>query len=256
MSDESEVRQRKPPAAIWTKIEPEKKDKTAKQLADEEDAATNPWLDMLRLVVGLLLAYGGLSYLITGGETFSMGYEVPMKYMHLDWLKSKFQKPIYLTPEELAGFDGKDENKPVYLAINGSIYDVSANRRTYGPGGSYQYFAGVDASRAYVTGCFADDRTPDMRGVEEMFLPLDDPGVDAHFSASELAEMRARELEEAKRQVHEALKHWVDFFGKSKKYRYVGRVKRKRGWLAAEPRRELCAPAQKGRSKRKIPEGK
>ncbi|EJT71806.1 hypothetical protein GGTG_11059 [Gaeumannomyces tritici R3-111a-1] len=256
MADESELRQRKPPAATWTKIEPGKKDKTAQELADEEDAATNPWLDMLRLAVGLLIAYCGLSYLATGGETFSMGYEVPMKYMQFDWLKSKFQNPTFMTPEQLAGFDGSDEAKPIYLAINGSVFDVSSNRRTYGPGGSYQYFAGVDASRAYVTGCFAEDRTPDLRGVEDMFLPLDDPEVDAHFTEAELAEMRVRELEEARRQVHEALKHWVDFFGKSKKYRYVGRVRRKRGWLAGQPRRELCAPAQKGRSKRKIPEGK
>src|SRR5687767_6243769 len=101
--------------------------------------------------------------------------------------------PIYLTPEELAAYDGSDPEKPLYLAINHTIYDVSNGRHIYGPGGSYQYFGGCDAARAYVTGCFADDRTPDMRGVEEMYLPIDDPETDAHWTAAELAELKQKE---------------------------------------------------------------
>lgn len=120
--------------------------------------------------------------------------------------------PIYLTPTELATYDGTDPSKPLYLAINGTIYDVSSNRRTYGPGGSYHYFAGCDAARAYVTGCFAEDRTPDMRGVEEMFLPLDDPEVDRYFSKEELEKLKKKEREEALKRVDEGLRHWVEFF--------------------------------------------
>lgn len=67
------------------------------------------------------------------------------------------------------------------MAINGTIYDVSNGRKHYGPGGSYHFFAGADASRGFVTGCFDTDRTPDMRGVEEMYLPLDDPEIDGLF---------------------------------------------------------------------------
>jgi hypothetical protein len=159
-----------------------------------------------------------------------------------------------LTPEELAAYDGTDESKPVYLAINGTIYDVSNGRHIYGPGGSYSFFSGCDAARAYVTGCFADDRTPDMRGVEEMFLPLDDPETDAHWTPEQLAELRVQELEQAKAKVHSGLKHWVDFFANSKKYHKVGYVKREKDWLEKLPKRELCASAQKSRpKKRKIP---
>lgn len=40
------------------------------------------------------------------------------------------------TPLQLAMFDGSPD-RPVYLAIDGIVYDVSANRRIYGKGGSY-----------------------------------------------------------------------------------------------------------------------
>lgn len=161
--------------------------------------------------------------------------------------------PIYLTPAELATFDGTDPEKPIYLAINGSVYDVSSNARTYGPGGSYRFFAGADAARSYVTGCFAEDRTPDLRGVEDMYLPLDDAAVDAHFSASELAELKAKERAEARDKVHEALLHWVKFFENSPKYPKVGYVKKDKNWLDKEPRKKLCEQAAKGRKPRKIP---
>ncbi len=160
--------------------------------------------------------------------------------------------PVYMTLEELAAYDGTDESKPIYLSINGTIYDVTAGRRIYGPGGSYHYFAGVDASRGFVTGCFAADRTGDMRGVEQMYLPFDNPEIDKHWTAEELARKKEEELAEAHRRVHEALKHWVDFFAKSTKYHYVGLLKRDPGW-EGEPK-ELCEPAMNGRTYRKIPE--
>lgn len=160
---------------------------------------------------------------------------------------------MYLTIEELSIYNGEDPEKPIYLAINGTVYDVSNGRHIYGPGGSYSFFAGRDASRAYVTGCFADDLTPDIRGIEVMYLPIDDPETDAHWTAEELDRMRAEELDTARDKAHKALKHWVDFFANSKKYNRVGYLKHEEGWLEKLPQRELCAPAQKGRSKRKIP---
>jgi hypothetical protein len=49
---------------------------------------------------------------------------------------------------------------------SGDVYDVSANRRVYGPGGGYGFFSGKDAARAFVTGCFKDDLTHDVRGLD------------------------------------------------------------------------------------------
>lgn len=154
------------------------------------------------------------------------------------------------TLEELAKYTGEPEDMPVYLSINGTVYDVSANRRMYGPGGSYHWFAGVDASRAFVTGCFATHRTLNMQGVQEMFLPLDDPETDSQIKPEELAEMKKRELEDANRKVYDALKHWVDFFASSDKYFKVGKLAIPESW---EEPPKWCDAAVKGRKKRKIP---
>ncbi|KAG9085153.1 hypothetical protein FS749_004654 [Ceratobasidium sp. UAMH 11750] len=52
------------------------------------------------------------------------------------------------TLEQLKEFDGSDPNKPLYLSIKGTVFDVSPKRDTYGPGGSYSLLAGKDASVA------------------------------------------------------------------------------------------------------------
>lgn len=59
--------------------------------------------------------------------------------------------------------------KPVYLAIRGRVFDVTAGRNFYGPGGPYENFAGRDASRGLACGSFDEDMlTKDLNG------PLDD----------------------------------------------------------------------------------
>ncbi|KAH9017989.1 cytochrome b5 [Lactarius pseudohatsudake] len=96
----------------------------------------------------------------------------------------------------LARFDGTIEGIPIYIAIDGDVFDVSSNRRVYGPGGLLRAHvrapAGVDAARAFGTGCFKDHRTHDLRGLSE----------------SEL----------------QGVAHWKKFFGEHKSYDQVGRV--------------------------------
>ncbi|GLC35568.1 hypothetical protein PLESTM_000338500 [Pleodorina starrii] len=52
------------------------------------------------------------------------------------------------TADELLAYDGSDAEKPVYIAVKGSVYDVSASREFYGKGGPYEAFAGRECSRA------------------------------------------------------------------------------------------------------------
>ncbi|CAO1633139.1 unnamed protein product [Parajaminaea phylloscopi] len=52
-----------------------------------------------------------------------------------------------ITPEELAQYDGSDPEKPVYVAIKGLVFDVSAKREMYAPGKGYHIFAGKDGSK-------------------------------------------------------------------------------------------------------------
>ncbi|KAG7005317.1 cytochrome P450 [Physcia stellaris] len=143
---------------------------TPPDLASKEDKIRFSVLDILRVLAGLLLLSSSLSYFITGDSVF-WGYRPPLTRPAR--LKAWLRGPISLTDAELAAYDGSNPNLPIYLALNGSIYDVSVSPHFYGPGGSYSFFAGRDATRAYVTGCFDEDLTPDLRGVEEMFVPVD-----------------------------------------------------------------------------------
>lgn len=52
------------------------------------------------------------------------------------------------TAQELLRYNGTDPSKPIYVAIKGRVFDVTAGNSFYGPGGAYTMFAGKDASRA------------------------------------------------------------------------------------------------------------
>jgi len=188
-------------------------------------------------------------------------------------LSGRHPATLRLTDAQLLAHDGRDPSIPLLLAVNGTIYDVSAGRHFYGPGGMYAHFAGRDATRAWVTACFGEEQwTWDLRGVEEMFVPvwLDErlenviegrteatDVVREHarktvekvgrVSEEEKQRRRVQDQEEARRKVDEALKHWVDFFGKSKKYREIGKVVGRGNWEEMIKPPGLCEEALKKR---------
>ena len=87
---------------------------------------------------------------------------------------------------------------PVYLAVRGRVFDVTAGRNFYGPGGPYENFAGRDASRGLACGSFDEDMlTKNLEG------PLDD-----------LKDLGADEME--------ALRGWEERF--EEKYLVVGKL--------------------------------
>ena len=49
------------------------------------------------------------------------------------------------------------DDKKIYLGFLGNVYDVSKGDKYYAPGGSYNFFAGKDATRAFATGDFEND---------------------------------------------------------------------------------------------------
>ncbi|KAI8967724.1 cytochrome b5-like heme/steroid binding domain-containing protein, partial [Mycotypha africana] len=102
------------------------------------------------------------------------------------------RKELTFTEKELAFYDGSDPTKPIYLAIDGNVYDVTKGAGWYGPGGSYHHFAGKDAARAYVTGCFKEHLTHDIRGFNE--------------------------------QQRKALNHWKSFYENHHTYYKIGHV--------------------------------
>ncbi|KAM4702468.1 neuferricin [Discoglossus pictus] len=58
--------------------------------------------------------------------------------------------------EELSRYTGGEGSPGIYLAVLGQVFDVQKGHKHYGPGGSYSFFTGKDASRAYVTGDFTE----------------------------------------------------------------------------------------------------
>ena len=96
------------------------------------------------------------------------------------------------TLEELSLYNGSDVKLPIYLSIMGKVYDVTAGRRHYGPEGGYPNFAGRDATRSFITGCFTTHLTHDLRGLTDDEIK----GLDG----------------------------WIDTYANSKTYFYVGTV--------------------------------
>lgn len=167
---------------------------------------------------------------------------------------------LSLTEEELKAYDGTDAEKPIYLAIDGTIFDVSASPAFYGPGGHYNHFVGKDATRAWVTECWDEPEqfTWRMDDVEVMFTPkwLDEMIQDAaageydgdmagigampqemlsnmakksiekfgSVTDNEKKKRRKEDKAEALKKADETLAHWVSFFANNAKYKAVGKV--------------------------------
>ncbi|KAF2104671.1 cytochrome b5 [Rhizodiscina lignyota] len=278
MSESSSARQRKGGQGVQG-TPPSESDRTSSETESKHSSTSAGEksnvggfgvLDVIRILGGLLLLSSALSYFVTQ-ESITWGWRPWFsKPQHvMAWLRG----PVLLTDEELKGYDGSIEGRPIYVGLNGSIYDVTAGARVYGPGGGYHFFAGRDAARAFVTGCFAEDQTPDLRGVEEMFVPIDDdsdptaaPSAEVEtgdelkraggrtgVKKSELKIRREKELREGRKKVQATIEGWAMLFRgeKGKPYFKVGEIVREEGWMDKLPRRELCEHAQKSRPQRK-----
>ncbi|KAL2395251.1 hypothetical protein ABEF93_002740 [Exophiala dermatitidis] len=241
--ESSSVRRRGP------KIEPSPDtNRTQKSQAGEIEEGTDhaiSLLDVLRIIITLFAVSCALSYYLTSGSSLFWNYN-PW-FSHPAQVVRWWKGPLLLTPEQLAEFNGTDPQKPIYLAINGTIFDVSAGRHTYGPGGSYEVFAGRDASRAFVTGCFLEDRTGDLRGAEEIYIPIDDPEEEITSGARKAR--AEKERRDAKKRVLQEVRKWEEFYKNHPKYFEVGKVVNVSEYTGEPPK--LCEAAQKGRPQRK-----
>ncbi|KAH9009720.1 hypothetical protein EDB85DRAFT_2243252 [Lactarius pseudohatsudake] len=119
-------------------------------------------LDLVKFLVFLFVGVLLAGKFVTG----EYGWGVETAQLRKSW---PTQQRLF-SESLLARSDGTIEGIPIYIAIDGDIFDVPSNRRVYGPGGSYALMAGVDAVRAFGTGCFKDHRTHDLRGLDESEL--------------------------------------------------------------------------------------
>ncbi|KAL8994446.1 MAG: hypothetical protein Q9169_005591 [Polycauliona sp. 2 TL-2023] len=222
---------------------------------DDEPVSRLPsFLDIIRLLlVGILLSTT-LSYFITS-DSLIWGYRPA--WTRPARIRAWLHGPISLTPTQLSAYNGTVPSLPIYLALNASIYDVSSSPHLYGPGGPYHFFSGRDATRAFITGCFdAENLIADLRGVEEMFIPVDDDGEEV-VSSKVKKVRRERDMRVARKKVEEAVEGWRRLFdgGKGGKYFWVGRVVGRENDKEKEEVRGLCEAAREGRPRRGKVEG-
>jgi len=83
------------------------------------------------------------------------------------------EPPRNFTTKQLVYFNGeKDdktrEDKPVYLSVNGSVFDVSEGRNFYGPDGPYASFAGRECGVALAKMSFDTEHLDDLAGCKDL----------------------------------------------------------------------------------------
>ncbi|XP_055357943.1 neuferricin-like isoform X2 [Paramacrobiotus metropolitanus] len=93
------------------------------------------------------------------------------------------------TKEELARHSGDDPSKPILLAYMGKVYDVTKGKRHYGPGGSYSFFAGKDATRSFLTGDFKNDLTDNLDDLPDSLFGQIETWADTYSKSADYKEV-------------------------------------------------------------------
>ncbi|KAI0347007.1 cytochrome b5 [Trametopsis cervina] len=187
---------------------------------EERDPTAEPEVGFMGLLQFIVVV---LAIVVLAGKFFTGSYmwEQDFSKTIVSWIPTTDQRMF--SDRTLAAYTGEREGQPIYVAIDGDVYDVSTNPQSYGPGGSYHFMAGRDAARAFATGCFATHRTYDIRDLTD------------------------REMK--------SLEHWKNFFATSKKYKKVGRVLHEPIDIFS-PVPEPCDPKRQKTEGTKAPEGR
>jgi hypothetical protein len=80
-----------------------------------------------------LVFYAITKYFQTSGCPFAK--PSPKSKKHSSMASAAPAGSLRLTLAELAQYDGQDTSKPLYISVRGKIYDVTAGKTFYGPGG-------------------------------------------------------------------------------------------------------------------------
>lgn len=87
---------------------------------------------VLVAVLVVLIAYIITQYFKTKGCPFAQPSKTAPKATSMS---NPAPGSLRLTLAQLAEYDGQDPSKPLYIAVRGQIYDVTAGKTFYGPGG-------------------------------------------------------------------------------------------------------------------------
>ena len=83
---DAEVRQRKSGASKASTGQPSASSSTTKR---KDEDSSSVLLDVLRVLTFLLVASCGLSYVISGGESFTWSMATKPNYLKVDWWKAQ-----------------------------------------------------------------------------------------------------------------------------------------------------------------------
>lgn len=61
-------------------------------------------------------------------------------------IPEQYQSLPMMSLQELAKYDGTDPNLPIYIGLNGLVYDVTPGKEYYQKGNVYNYITGKDSS--------------------------------------------------------------------------------------------------------------
>ena len=103
------------------------------------------------------------------------------------------------TVTQLKEYTGKSKDFPIYIALLGNVYDVSASADLYGEGKPFHCYAGRDSTLALSQNSCSEDLFPEH--------PLD-----------------ANRVRDLSPRIQTALHEWIRLFESEYKYPYVGKV--------------------------------
>lgn len=87
-----------------------------------------------------------IATIILGGVAYFFTHDMPFRRQTDAPVANPGNLPVY-TAVSLAHYDGTDDKLPIYIALDGYVYDVTSGKEFYVPGGTYHSIAGKDASQ-------------------------------------------------------------------------------------------------------------
>jgi membrane-associated progesterone receptor component len=133
-------------------------------------------MEFLQYLIIFLCAYIGYNIMNkpTGKEMGESSNKASKNNINEKTLEEMDQDPPRnFTQKQLLQFDGTmdekmQEPKPIYLSVNGTVFDVSEGRDFYGPDGPYGLFAGHECGVALAKMSFDTAHLDNFDGIEEL----------------------------------------------------------------------------------------
>lgn len=115
-------------------------------------------LDIVQMLAGVLVLLLAVGKAVTGSVTWNVNSSSFLNTSPSTnpkpapaseyWHKHALDIPRRFSAEKLSNYTGLD-GRPILIAVNGTIFDVSSRPGFYGPRGAYRRFAGRDCSRSF-----------------------------------------------------------------------------------------------------------